>query len=299
MSSLPLYLCLLPAFGGFADESSQENLNRIRIPENAVERTVDKFRAGQYVTVQKIYLLNDDIVGERLFFKNGNLAEEKSFRNDKLHGIWRQFHLNGKRAAERPYRDGVMDGTFRFFDEDGDLLGESLIKNGSGLLHEFQNEALTVSDRDVPFVKSEIHGTRTSWGKFHGCRGTGVEVSQYVDGKFEGWGYVRDDDGLLLGSWYFKGDRLHGVVRHVDRKGQSLEGYPKYYVNGEEVGELEYADATRGDKLLKQILEHKPPQYAKVPEAPSQAAAKRKAAEKAKAAEKTASGSGPSDRPPR
>jgi antitoxin component YwqK of YwqJK toxin-antitoxin module len=265
------------------------DLKEVQIPADAVERPAKSFRRAGKVASHLLYLVGDQIVAERFFYENGKLAEEKLYGNyleHKLHGIWRQYHLNGKLAAERPYRDGVMDGTFRFFDEDGELVGESVIKMETGVLREFRNEGLAVSDKETPFVSGKKHGTATHWARFAGWEEKGVQTSHYAKDKLEGWCVLRDEDGIILSWCFFRDGKLHGVVRDYDRNGQALDGYPKYYINGNEVNEFECRDTAQKDKLLKEILDHQPPKYAKVPEAPSKVAAKEKAAEKARSATK-------------
>lgn len=264
--------------------SPKSDLYEIRIPAAAIERTVDKFRRTRTLATQKIYLIEGKVVAERFFFDDGNLAEEKLYRDypDKLHGIWRQYHMNGKLAAERPYREGTMDGTFRFWDDNGDLLGESTIKEGTGMLRQFTNRALAVGDSETSFVNGKKNGPATEWGRFPLCQGMGVHFSKYVDGKLQGWSILRDEDGLLLSSAFIKRDQLHGVVREIDREGRPRVGYPKYYLDGEEVTEFKYREAASRDKQLQELLDYQPPNYAKVPEAPSSIAAKRIGAEKTK-----------------
>src|SRR5262249_41353866 len=146
------------------------------------------------------YLVNGEIVGERLFYANGRLADEKLFRDNKPHGFRRQFHQNGKPFSERPYRDGLPDGTFRFWDENGRLLGESVLTNGTGILTEYDKAELRSQRAEIPYVDGKIHGKQKIWGRFDITGPNGCNVTTYRDGVKEGWSYLLHDDGTLLAS---------------------------------------------------------------------------------------------------
>jgi antitoxin component YwqK of YwqJK toxin-antitoxin module len=228
---------------------------------------------------KKLYLVGTERVGERLFFDDGRVADERLYKDKKLHGIWRQYWPNGQLFAERPYRDGQMDGTFRFWDEKGKLLGESKIKNGTGVLTEYANLVARSHDKETPFRDGKVDGTEKFWAKFEGCVGIGCSVSAYKDGRLDGWEVTRDEDGTLLGYGFAKHGELHGVLRKFNRDGTPVAGYPRYRINGREVDEAAFVAAAKSDKVLAKALTYAPPQHEAVPESPSKIAAKRIAAE--------------------
>jgi antitoxin component YwqK of YwqJK toxin-antitoxin module len=53
------------------------------------------------------------------FFRNGRLASEGLFKDDREDGHWREFYENGELAAEGDYRDGKEQGRWLYWDEDG------------------------------------------------------------------------------------------------------------------------------------------------------------------------------------
>src|SRR5205823_295321 len=139
---------------------------------------------------------------------------------------------NGTLFAERPYRNGQMDGTFRFWDEEGKLIRKSDLKNGTGLLREADNASLKSDDAETHYVESKRHGLQTRWGRFQGCTGLGYSISSYKRGKLDGPIVTRDEDGTLIGYANAKDGHLHGVSHSLDRRGNEVTAFPKYYING-------------------------------------------------------------------
>ena len=238
-------------------QSADDDLRNLKIPENAEKRQASYKPLGDVVKWCD-YLVNGEVVGKRQFYKNGRLAEEKLFRDKKLHGYWRQFHQNGKPFSERPYRDGLPDGAFRFWDEKGRLLGESVLKNGTGMLSEFEKADLGSHRDDVPYLNGKIDGKRKRWGRYHITGPNGCNVTEYKDDVMDGWSYLLHDDGTLLAYSYFKQDKLHGVSRRTTRDGKNVKGYPSYRIQGKEVTEEEFREAAETDKILALTLTGKP-----------------------------------------
>jgi len=244
--------------------SVSDDLRNLKIPADAIERR-ETFRPSGSMHTKMSYSVDDELVGQRQFYADGQLGDERLYKNKKLHGIWRQWHNNGKLFAERPYRDGQMDGTFRFWDEDGKLLGESEMKAGTGVLREFPHEAGFCDDRETPYVNGKVHGIQKHWGRFEGATGVGCSVSPYKNGKLDGWGVTRDEDGTLLGFAHTKDGQLHGALRKLNRDGTAFPGYPKYFINDEEVSETRFLDAAKTDKVLAMTLTYLPPRIEKIP----------------------------------
>jgi antitoxin component YwqK of YwqJK toxin-antitoxin module len=241
-----------------------DDLRELAIPADAIEQP-GSFRQMGTITKKRDYFVDDALVGERLFYQDGRVADEKIYRDGKLHGIWRQYWPSGKLFSERPYRDGQMDGTFRFWNERGTVVRESVMKNGTGLLREYPNPPLGSSDAEINYVDGMKHGLKTLWGKFKGCEGYGYSVSGYKNDKLDGWEHTRDEDGTLIGYGYANQDRLHGVQREFERDGTPRSGFPKYYINGEEVSEAQFMETAKTDKVLAETLTHSPPRTEKPP----------------------------------
>lgn len=242
--------------------NDEQVLANVAIPEEAKEVDVGYRRLGN-VTQKFEYRLNGELVGERLFYKNGKLAEEKIYRDEKLHGYWRQYYENGQLFAERPYRQGKPDGVFRFYNENGKILGESMLKDGTGTLREFPCAQLASDDAVIPYRDGIIQGSVRTWGRYGRPRRTGlqedkvdgVHISQYRDNQLNGWGNTYDSQGKLFLSAYSKDGVLHGVFRRYDAEGRLAGGWPKYYIRNQEVSRTAYIRAAEDDPVLKISLE--------------------------------------------
>ena len=234
-----------------------DELRTLAIPDDAVE--VERaYRPMGDVAKRCQYLLDGELVGERLYYSNGQIADEKLFRKKQLHGIWRQFYQDGSLFSERPYRDGLPHGTFRFWNDRGELLGASELKDGNGLLQSYEKSDLGSYREEVRFAKGKIHGIRKRWGRFDITDKNGCDVTTFRHGVKDGWSYTLHDDGTLLAYSYFKNDRLHGVMRRTNRDGSNVEGYPKYRVEGREVTEAQFREAAKTDDILALTLTGKP-----------------------------------------
>ncbi len=116
---------------------------------------------------------------QRQFYRNGQLRETVPLGDGKRRGVVRTWHRNGLLASEERYRDGLLHGVCRQWDEAGRLLGEFVMKHGTGLQREW-----------------------------HDNRRLKIEVST-VRGVFCGRNRIGLRDGSLLSERYY----LHG--RHV------------------------------------------------------------------------------------
>ena len=257
-----LLVCVaLLVLGGRCDvkgDDAQDDLREVMIPKEAVEAEYAFRPMGDIVKGTKLRV-GGEVVGERRYYSSGVLAEEKIYQEEKLHGYQREFYPNGKLFGERPYRNGVMDGRFRFFDETGKLLGESDIRQGTGLLKEFGNPRTRWKRSETPYVKGEIHGIEIVWGAFEGSIGKAMSFTEFKAGSQEGWQYTYDEDGTLLSSVFTVHGLVHGYWYHKDRKGNDIPAHAGYWLDGKKVSKQKFTIRAKGDKVLMETLEHKPP----------------------------------------
>ena len=81
----------------------------------------------------KAYSRGEEEIGERVFYQNGRVAEERLFKDGQLNGPRRLIYESGKLFSVEPYRAGKLDGTVCFFAVDGKVLGESGFVQGTGI----------------------------------------------------------------------------------------------------------------------------------------------------------------------
>ena len=154
-------------FARLANGDESTDLAQIAIP---LEALAESFGNSGGLDIVR-YFVGKVRVGQRRFYdkrhggRAGVMAEEQMFDADgKLDGVCRQFHPNGKLFCEEPFRHGLQDGTFRYWDASGKLRGESLLRNGNGILRRFSLRYITGDNAEIPYVDGKIHGVKTNWG---------------------------------------------------------------------------------------------------------------------------------------
>jgi antitoxin component YwqK of YwqJK toxin-antitoxin module len=210
------------------------------------------FPLGKTVSLTKYYR-NDEVIGERVFYANGAVAEERQIRDNRRHGTLRQFYESGKLFAERPYENGKLHGTVRFFKETGELLGESKFEHGTGTLREYRLGTLYLYDRVVSYRNGLEEGISREWMYLGDGAGVRCTIGTYVHGEIDGWQVVFRN-GSLQSSAYVKHGQIHGVYREFDDGGKPAEGFPKYVVKNKEVAEERFRELAKSDAILAKSL---------------------------------------------
>jgi antitoxin component YwqK of YwqJK toxin-antitoxin module len=203
---------------------------------------------------KSVYLRGQETVGERVFYKNGQVAEERLFKDGRLNDTTRLFYESGRLFAEQPYEDGKLNGAVRYYKENGELLGESKFDHGTGVLHQFPLASLLLAEAEIPYKNGVRNGTMREWGRFNGGKGIGCDVSSYSNGEMDGWAITFDEDGTVLRSAYFRKDRTHGAIREYDSKGKMKKGFPSFRIDGNQVAETVYREAAKTDEILAKSL---------------------------------------------
>ncbi len=229
---------------------SDDGLRSITIPKNAIEARL-KVHRFEPVVSGKSYSMGGVEVGQRVYYENGQLAEERLLQDGKLHGYRRQWHENGMLFSEQPYREGVLDGTCKYWSPGGNLLGESLLTKGTGVLREFPNDALRVEDQEIPYVKGKIEGVKKVWER---TEVTSFSLIEYRNGLADGWSVGIDKEGRVHTSYSCRRDRIHGVYRKFKPDGTLLPDYPEYWVMGDPASEAEFKAACKKDEALRRSL---------------------------------------------
>ena len=259
-----IWIAVVAAIAGLAiarADEEVEDLKSISIPQDAEAR---KWKGGFFAPVgAKIsYFVDGRLIGERSWYTNGELGEERLLRDGELHGIRRIHRQDGSLFAEIPYRRGLIDGVARFFDEDGEVFSESVMKHGTGTFRSFPDLVFHLPDAEVPYVKGTPHGWARLWGKFEGCAGRGVSVNHCVNGKLDGWGFVFDEDGRLVTTGFSRNGKLQGPMRTEGPDGLQVKGYPRFYLDGKRVDEETVRRESKRDRDIADALSgniHLPP----------------------------------------
>lgn len=65
-----------------------------------------------------------------VYFENRKPKEVRSYRDRKLHGLWRNYDISGQLISEAEYKNGQKHGTWRIWDELGTQRYEMNYYNG-------------------------------------------------------------------------------------------------------------------------------------------------------------------------
>jgi antitoxin component YwqK of YwqJK toxin-antitoxin module len=180
------------------------------IPTSAREVVSERFLDGSKKEAE--YFLRGRKVGARSWYENGQLADERRFRNGRLHGIVREWHPNGQPLSQTSYRFGREHGVARQWNPRGRLLGTYRMKHGTGV--------------DL-------------WWKYDGSL---AEEHHWRNGRphgLERWWWSR--------RWLSEERRWHhGVLHGIWRQwwaGKLRRGFPQFYLDGRKVSKARYLHA--------------------------------------------------------
>ena len=131
----------------------------------------------------------------------------------------------GQLSSATNYIDGLEHGTAQQWAEDGTLVGSYTLDHGTGL--------------DL------------WWDELWGRHWRLSEARQLRNGERHGyeWWLGAEQSGVTRES-HFAGGRAHGIQRDWNHAGRLRRGYPKYFINGQQVTKRQYLRATSQDASL-------------------------------------------------
>ncbi|MFC5863841.1 hypothetical protein ACFPT7_16150 [Acidicapsa dinghuensis] len=177
------------------------------------------------------YTLNGEVMGYRYFRDDGMLGTETPLRNGLTHGNLYYFDNEPggilKVTFAWPHRKGLPHGTARQWSIDGKLIGTFTMKHGTGWdlwrIQVHEKGSIRVSE------------ARYLWnGKLHG---------------FEWW-FNFDGDGTIYSENHFWENLQHGIERQWNNQGKLKRGYPRYWINNQQVTKRQYLRASAKDLNL-------------------------------------------------
>lgn len=110
------------------------------------------------------YWIGPSKVGERRWWKNGQLSDEHPMTNGVLHGVARWWREDGRTlVSEHSYGAGVLDGESRGWHENGKLATETHYRRGKkeGLESEWNEEGALLWR--LPYRGGRLHGVARYW----------------------------------------------------------------------------------------------------------------------------------------
>ncbi|QDG53094.1 hypothetical protein FIV42_20795 [Persicimonas caeni] len=167
------------------------------------------------------YYVDGEYVGNRHWSEDGELEAQNHFRGNQPHGPWYEFQ-DGHLSFITRYIDGLEHGVATQYLADGSVLGQYEMTLGTGT--------------DL-------------WYNYN--TGLLAEEREYRDGKVHGYERVWDDfdGGRVWREEHYKQNLRHGIFREWDDE-ELVGGYPKFFIDDEEIGREEYIEAAREDATL-------------------------------------------------
>jgi antitoxin component YwqK of YwqJK toxin-antitoxin module len=203
---------------------------RSTIPAESHERIVSTHKPhGPKFKVECV--LHGKVVGIRFFDKEGHLELETPLKDGVAHGTQYYFDSDSDNVLRvvfaEPYRNGLAHGTARQWTaNDGKPLGTYTMKHGTGLdvwrTWSYEKKSYFVSE--ARYIKE---------GKWHG---------------FEWW--ISEDNKTVVQENHFREDLQHGIMRRWNGQGKLRRGYPKYWVQNEQLTKRKYLKLQRQDPTL-------------------------------------------------
>ena len=240
--------------GAFAADSSTEHL-RYDVPANAVKLGPRPTRDGN-TSLRFVDPASRKLICEEVRNAKGVLIQRDLFRNDRKHGMQREWYADGKKKLEAPYRDGVMDGVFRHWDEKGNLVGCYRMQNGTGTKAIYHSSGFAREQQDF---RDGLREGRF-WGRFD--NGKVRVMEEWIRGKLNGFAFgFHYNDGSLAYASCFRDDKRHGVFVQYDHKGQVRDLI--YRIHNRVVSPEEYRKACKADASLRPY-EEDPQNYRKL-----------------------------------
>lgn len=110
-------------------------------------------------------------------FRNGQLREKSPVKSGRRHGVARTWHPNGVLATEQHFKSGLLHGRCRQWDESGKLLGEFVMRHGTGVQCEWHDNGQIKIE--VSTVGGQFCGRNRIWLR----DGTLISERFYVNGN--------------------------------------------------------------------------------------------------------------------
>ncbi len=161
----------------------------------------------------------------------------------------------------------------RWYEEDGTLIMERPLKNGTKHGIEYRWYEAGKLHSAEPFVDGVAHGTAKQWaydgslmGTYTLVHGTGLDVWRnqrcdgtvyvseiwpYRNGELHGFGWrLNEDQSSVCFERHWNCGMPHGIHREWNFQRRIHRGFPKYYIHGKQVTKRQYLRAAAVDSTL-------------------------------------------------
>jgi len=249
-SSNKVYLWSKELFAGNRKESTAF----IYFPDGKIQQTIT-YNSGKKEGLSKEYDREGTIISLLEYHNDFLVTREKINRTDNnglRQGEWKEFYKNGRIKSEKTFKDNLLHGYYKEYDDHGNLVLTMLYDNGSVVKSRVEDEP------DIEIVnKYDQDGKIIYNGPFRNNVPVGIHREYGSDGRVVN-AFIYNDNGLLLsegiidqagnynGKWkdFYPDGKVLAEGQYIDSR---RSGNWKFYNNAGKVEQTGYYNNGRPD----------------------------------------------------
>jgi antitoxin component YwqK of YwqJK toxin-antitoxin module len=184
---------------------------------------------------------NGSLVAQE-YFDGDNRIRLDLFKNEKNHGVQKEWHSSGVIKSESPYRAGIRHGKFQNWTEKAELVAEYDLHEGNGVQKEYYVNGSLFKERH--FRENKEDGPAFEFYD----NGQAKSLMWYKNGRYEGCSFAFEKNGDLRCLGFFRKGELDGPFVYFNPEISPKQS--TLYLNGIEVDENKYVEARKKDSSL-------------------------------------------------
>lgn len=230
----------------------------IYFPDGKIQQTI-AYNSGRKEGLSKEYDHEGNVIVLLEYNNDFLVSRDKINRSDNnrsKQGVWKEFYPNGRIKSEKTYKDDLLHGYYKEYDTKGNLVLVMLYDNGS-IVKSRVEDATDIE----PVSKYDDNNRLIYKGPFRNKIPVGVHREYGPDGKIT-QAYIYNDNGLLLsegivdesgnfnGKWkdLYPGGQVQAEGAYIDNR---RTGLWKFYNTSSKVEQTGYYNNGRPDGLWK------------------------------------------------
>jgi antitoxin component YwqK of YwqJK toxin-antitoxin module len=166
----------------------------IYFPDGKIQQTIP-YNSGKKEGLSKEFDQEGNVIVLLEYNNDFLVSRDKINRSDNnrlKQGVWKEFYPNGRIKSEKTYKDDLLHGYYKEYDTKGNLVLVMLYNNGSIVKSRVEDET------DIePVSKYDDNNRLIYKGPFRNKIPVGVHREYGPDGKIT-QAYIYNDNGLLL-----------------------------------------------------------------------------------------------------
>jgi antitoxin component YwqK of YwqJK toxin-antitoxin module len=232
-------------------------------PDGNIQQTIT-YNEGKKEGLSKEYDKNGNIITLLEYNNDFLISRERINRVDAKglkQGVWKDFYAGGGVKSEKTYKDDLLHGYYKEKDDKGKLVLTMLYENGSIVKSRVEDEP------DIEIVnKYDNNGKLIFSGPYRNQVPVGIHREFGADGKVTN-SFIYNDMGLMLsegivdeagnrnGKWkdYYPSGKVQAEGQYIDSR---RSGIWKFYNNAEKLEQTGSYNNGRPDGLWKWYYEN-------------------------------------------